>query len=73
MCNFDLVWTGSYNVTANATRSLENGLFIKSPEVVEAYRCEWRQILLSSVRVQDIWWDAKYAWSADYEDLRDGT
>jgi hypothetical protein len=70
---FDLVWTGSYNVTANATRSLENGLFIRSPEVVNAYYQEWRQVLLSSVCVQDIWWDAKYAWTHEGEHLRDGT
>jgi hypothetical protein len=70
---FDLAWTGSYNITANATRSLENGLFIKSFDVVDAYYREWRQVLLSSVRVQDIWWDAKYAWTHEDEDLRDGT
>lgn len=70
---FDLVWTGSYNVTANATRSLENGLFIRSPEVVNTYYQEWRQVLLSSVCVQDIWWDAKYAWTHEDEYLRDGT
>lgn len=72
--NFDLVWTGSYNVTKNAKHSLENGLFIKSKEIVEVYRQEWRQVLLSSVRVQDKWWDKEYAWSNDEDEgLRDGT
>ena len=71
---FDLVWTGSYNITANATRSLENGIFIKSKEIIDAYYEEWRQVLLSSVRVQDKWWDLEYAWSnEDDEGIRDGT
>ena len=71
----DLVWTGSYNLTHNATRSLENGVFIRSEEVAESYYNEWRQILLSSFRIEDRWWGAKYAWGGcDNEDwLRDGT
>jgi phosphatidylserine/phosphatidylglycerophosphate/cardiolipin synthase-like enzyme len=71
---FDLLWTGSYNITKNATHSLENGIFIKNAEIIEAYRQEWRQVLLSSVRVQDKWWDKEYSWS-DAEDcgIRDGT
>lgn len=71
----DLVWTGSYNVTHNATRSLENGVFIKSPEVANSYYNEWRQILLSSFRIEDRWWGAKYAWPGceGEEWLRDGT
>jgi len=71
---FNLLWTGSYNITKNATHSLENGIFIKNAEIIEAYRQEWRQVLLSSVRVQDKWWDKEYSWS-DGEDcgIRDGT
>jgi hypothetical protein len=71
--SFDLVWTGSYNFTANATKSLENGLFIKSEEVVKAYYQEWRQVLLSSFRIEDRWWGESYGWSSDDEYLRDGT
>ena len=71
---FDLLWTGSYNITKNATRSLENGMFIKSNEIIDAYREEWRQVLLSSVRVQDKWWDKEYAWSNDDDEaMRDGS
>lgn len=71
---FDLMWTGSYNITKNATHSLENGIFIKSKEIIEAYRQEWRQVLLSSVRVQDKWWNEEYAWSNDDDEgMRDGS
>jgi phosphatidylserine/phosphatidylglycerophosphate/cardiolipin synthase-like enzyme len=65
---FDLAWTGSYNLTSNATRSLENGLFIKSSEVVKAYYHEWRQVLASSFRVPDIWRDSQYRWSHSYDE-----
>ena len=71
--DFDLLWTGSYNFTANATRSLENGLFVSDKSVVEAYFMEWRQILLTSFRVEDKWWGESYGWNADDDCLRDGT
>jgi hypothetical protein len=68
------VWTGSYNLTRNAVNSLENGLLIESEAVALAYWREWRQILLSSFRVQDAWYGEEYAWSAaDDEYLREGT
>ena len=70
---FDLMWTGSYNFTANATRSLENGLFISDRSVVAAYFMEWRQVLLTSFRVEDKWWGESYGWNADDDCLRDGT
>jgi hypothetical protein len=69
----NLLWTGSYNFTANATKSLENGLFVKCPEVIEAYWLEWRQVLLSSFRIEDKWWNQSYGWSSDDDCLRDGT
>jgi hypothetical protein len=69
---FDMVWTGSYNFTANATKSLENGMFIKSDEILNAYWVEWRQVLLSSFRIEDKWWDKTYGWSDD-SFLRDGS
>jgi hypothetical protein len=71
--SFDLLWTGSYNFTANATKSLENGLFVRSREVIDAYFMEWRQVLLSSFRIEDRWWGESYGWRSDDEDLRDGT
>jgi hypothetical protein len=70
---FDLLWTGSYNFTANATKSLENGLFVKCPEVIDSYYVEWRQVLLSSLRIEDRWWGKSYGWSSEDEILRDGT
>lgn len=74
-CNsFDLLWTGSYNFTTNATKSLENGLFIQCPEVIDSYFMEWRQVLLSSFRIEDRWWGESYGWSSDDDErLRDGT
>lgn len=72
--SFHTVWTGSYNWTRNATNSLENGLFIKSEDVVQAYRREWFEVLLTSRRVEDEWWGASYGWSGFVdESLREGT
>jgi hypothetical protein len=42
------VWTGSFNMTRNATASLENAVVITSPRIVMAYLEEWRQILAIS-------------------------
>ena len=69
---FDTVWTGSYNFTANASKSLENGIFIKSNEIINAYWMEWRQVLLASFRIEDKWWGQSYQW-ADDSSLRDGS
>lgn len=38
------VWTGSYNITHNATNSLENALYIEDLEVANAYYWEWQQL-----------------------------
>ncbi|MEU8241428.1 hypothetical protein AB0C07_24540 [Actinoplanes missouriensis] len=38
------VWTGSFNFTYNATRSLENAVVIRQSDVVGAYLAEWGQI-----------------------------
>jgi len=47
--NFDpkpyALWTGSFNLTRNATMSLENALYnITEPKIVKAYYREWEQI-----------------------------
>jgi hypothetical protein len=42
------VWTGSFNLTHNASRSLENALFITDPKIVVAYFREWEQIEATS-------------------------
>lgn len=38
------VWTGSFNLTKNATNSLENALYITDPMIVKAYFDEYAQI-----------------------------
>lgn len=38
------VWTGSFNLTKNATASLENAIVLKDGRVVQAYFKEWQQI-----------------------------
>lgn len=42
------VWTGSFNLTANATASLENAIVISHPAIAIAYYNEWQQILALS-------------------------
>jgi hypothetical protein len=42
------VWTGSFNLTKNATMSLENALVLSDPSIVRAYFCEWEQVLALS-------------------------
>lgn len=39
------VWTGSFNMTQTAARSLENALYITDPVLVLAYYNEWVQIM----------------------------
>ncbi len=38
------VWTGSYNMSYNASQSLENGIFLRQKEAAEAYALEWSHI-----------------------------
>ena len=38
------VWTGSFNLTYNASRSLENAVAISSERIARAYFAEWEQI-----------------------------
>jgi hypothetical protein len=42
------VWTGSFNLTKNATMSLENALVLTDPGIVRAYFGEWEQLLALS-------------------------
>ena len=39
------VWTGSYNITANAELSWENFIYIRSEEIAQAYLDEWCQLM----------------------------
>lgn len=42
------VWTGSFNFSKNAGRSLENALYVTDPKIVDAYYREYQQILAIS-------------------------
>jgi hypothetical protein len=45
---WEAVWTGSFNPTQNATRSLENAVFIRDAEIAAAYGREFEQVVLMS-------------------------
>lgn len=64
--NFTEVWTGSFNLTKNASFSLENSLLIQSPELASAYYKEFSQIYALSEPLD---------WSSDWmePELRIGT
>ncbi|HEY9640318.1 MAG TPA: hypothetical protein V6C57_07530 [Coleofasciculaceae cyanobacterium] len=38
------VWTGSFNMSENATKSLENAVYIQDKAIARAYYNEWAQI-----------------------------
>jgi hypothetical protein len=42
------VWTGSFNLTKNASMSLENAVVLTDPAIVSAYFNEWGQVLALS-------------------------
>ena len=42
------VWTGSYNITANAELSWENAIYIRSEKIAQAYLNEWCQLMAFS-------------------------
>jgi hypothetical protein len=51
------VWTGSFNMTQTAARSLENALYITDPVIVLAYYNEWVQIMGLS---EPLDWDTEW-------------
>ena len=51
------VWTGSFNLTKNAGKSLENAIFITDPEIVRAYWLEFGQIVAIS---EPLDWEADW-------------
>jgi hypothetical protein len=53
------VWTGSYNFTANASRSLDNAVVLRDPRFVAAYYQEWAQVVAMSEPLD---------WTADWID-----
>lgn len=52
------VWTGSFNLTLNATQSLENALYITEPAIVQAYFEEFGQIMALS---EPLDWSAEWS------------
>lgn len=52
------VWTGSFNLTKNATMSLENALFITDKKIVNAYFEEYGQIAAMS---EELDWISEWA------------
>lgn len=56
------VWTGSFNPTANGTKSRENAVFVKSREIALAYFREWYQMfaLSESLDWQSEWCAPEY-------------
>lgn len=52
------VWTGSYNMTNNATYSLENGIYIPSSDIARRYYHEWEQLIMVS---EPLDWTSDYA------------
>lgn len=51
------VWTGSFNLTENATQSLENAVYIRDPKIVEAYYYNWQHIFALSEDIPSEYWD----------------
>jgi phosphatidylserine/phosphatidylglycerophosphate/cardiolipin synthase-like enzyme len=52
------VWTGSFNMTDNATKSNENGIFIKNQKIAKSYFMEWFDMLMIS---EGLDWSSEYA------------
>ncbi len=51
------VWTGSYNISNTATKSLENVVIIHNEKVAQAYFDEWNQITALS---EPLDWESKW-------------
>lgn len=58
-CIYDpsAVWTGSFNFTSNATKSLENGVYIKDAIIAKAFWYEW---VFNFLRSEALDWNADY-------------
>ena len=52
------IWTGSYNMTKNATNSLENGIYISSENVATQFFNEWHQLIMVS---EPLDWTSEYS------------
>jgi hypothetical protein len=54
---FQGTWTGSFNLTKNATYSFENAVYLKRPDVALRYYKEWEQIYALS---EPLDWESKW-------------
>jgi phosphatidylserine/phosphatidylglycerophosphate/cardiolipin synthase-like enzyme len=56
------VWTGSFNPTANGTRSRENAVVIESESIARAYAREWFQVYAISEPLdwESVWCQPQY-------------
>jgi hypothetical protein len=60
------VWTGSFNITKNALKSLENALYITDFKIVDAYYSEWGQLLAMSESLDGMSNNYKPQWEIEY-------
>lgn len=51
------VWTGSFNITHNATMSIENSVYIRDTEIAGVYRAEYEHVLAMS---EPLNWDSRW-------------
>lgn len=58
------VWTGSFNMTNNATKSLENAVFIQNQVVAKAYYDEWQHVFSLSENIPAKEWD-EHKWAPE--------
>lgn len=54
------VWSGSFNMTHNATNSLENAMFVTDEHVVKAYQEEFMNLFRISGELSEVWEPGKY-------------
>ena len=52
------VWTGSFNMTFNGSKSLENAVYIREANIAKAYFSEWQSLLMVS---ESLDWTTNYA------------
>lgn len=51
------VWTGSFNMSRNASRSIENALYVEDTGLAEAYYEEWGAVMSIG---EELDWDSEY-------------
>ena len=50
------VWTGSYNLTNNSNKSLDNAIYLEDINIIKNYIYEFEQIMFLSEKLN---WDKK--------------